>query len=438
MNTEEAMLNMDDLLAQMSVLKNEMNAQERKIRISQIDSELTIYRQNTLVLYGVVGGIVNMISLLDLFDVRPEIICTEEQEHWGLSLNGIKVISQKDLEKLQSKVKQGKTKKEIVVQIALRKDEYDGNQEEIQRLQALGCDKIISNSEALDALGFMSKGNMTNICPEIMELYAGRNSDRMAAKRISFVDFMVKNQKDKHFLYLCIMEKAGDHTLMHTLQKHRIKHEFMFHSPEAFHRPLVEKIPQKVKIFAAIREPISRDLSRLYEQFTMMFTSDTNRMLEYNLSNPLFQDGGDAQLCFDLYYDSPQARDELYSIGHFMERFKENILDLSQYPFDKEKGYTIIQEGNVEVFVYQLEKMNQIVKEASQFVGGKPFHSWVKGNEASSKWIHTSYKEAQKKLRISQEYFDRSYNCPWLSHFYSPEDIEKFKGKWRSHIDPEK
>lgn len=103
------------------------------------------------------------------------------------------------------------------------------------------------------------------------------------------------------------------------------------------------------------------------------------------------------------------------------------------YPFDKEKGYTIIKEGNIEVFVYQLEKLNDVFLELSDWVG-VPFEKMVNANKAEDKWVGESYKQACKEIEITQEYFDRCYNEPYVKHFYSDEDIEKFKERWRSHI----
>lgn len=55
-------------------------------------------------------------------------------------------------------------------------------------------------------------------------------------------------------------------------------------------------------------------------------------------------------------------------------------------------------------------------------------------NEARNKYYHRYYIEAQEQLEFSKEYFDWSFNGKVLNHFYSKEDIEKFREKWESHI----
>ncbi len=118
----------------------------------------------------------------------------------------------------------------------------------------------------------------------------------------------------------------------------------------------------------------------------------------------------------------------------FLEKFNNNITNVIGVPFDKESGYSIIKSGNIEVFVYQLEKLNNIIPQLSEWVGSNPFDQLVNDNIGEAKWTGESYKQAQKELVISQEYFDACFNAPYVKHFYSNEDIEKFKDRWRPHI----
>ncbi len=63
-----------------------------------------------------------------------------------------------------------------------------------------------------------------------------------------------------------------------------------------------------------------------------------------------------------------------------------------------------------------------------------PFESLLNDNVGEDKWYGDSYKQAKKELIISQEYFDAAFNEPYVKHFYSEADIEKFKAQWRPHI----
>ncbi len=111
-------------------------------------------------------------------------------------------------------------------------------------------------------------------------------------------------------------------------------------------------------------------------------------------------------------------------------------MDITKYPFDQDKGFTVIKKDNVEVFVYQLEKLNDLIPELSSWLN-VPFDKFINGNMATEKWSGDSYKRAQKEIEITQEYFDKCFDESYVKHCYSKADIEKFKARWRPHIKKE-
>ncbi len=84
------------------------------------------------------------------------------------------------------------------------------------------------------------------------------------------------------------------------------------------------------------------------------------------------------------------------------------------------------------MFVYQLEKLNQFVNELSQWIG-VPIDQLINGNVATDKWVSLSYKQAVEEIQISEEYFERCYREPFVSHFYSESDIQKFIARLKRH-----
>ncbi len=221
-----------------------------------------------------------------------------------------------------------------------------------------------------------------------------------------------------------------------------------------WHNPRVINNKYPVKVITAVREPIAQNLSSLYQKLPdkrdledwmlgeMANMSKAERARVFQKYEPGFvTEQGDVQLLFDYFLArfQPASQGNQMKTKHpqliqqFVAEFKENVVDITAYPFDQEKGYAIIKEGNVEVFVYQLEKLNHIVPELSAWLG-VPFDKLINGNQASDKWLGENYKQAQKDIKITQAYFDDCYHQPYVQHCYSPADIEKFKEKWRSHI----
>ncbi len=228
--------------------------------------------------------------------------------------------------------------------------------------------------------------------------------------------------------------KTGDMTITNTFNKNAQVRLTHCHSPSLLHKEFIKN--GRVKITTAVREPVSRALSGLYQVIS------TGELLVYNQKVTFndfahFLEHENPQFLFDMSfghgYKNSEKQKRLTPYQNFFTQFKENIVNVLDYPFDQEKGYTIIREGNYDIFFYQLEKLNDLVPELSQWMG-VPFDKLEKSNEASGKWIAESYAKAKKEITFSQEYFDACYNDPYVQHCYSPEDIAKFKRKWESHI----
>ena len=119
----------------------------------------------------------------------------------------------------------------------------------------------------------------------------------------------------------------------------------------------------------------------------------------------------------------------------FQENFeKYNHINVYNYPFDKKRGYSIIQDKDTEIFVYQLEKLNDIRKELGEFLEIENLEL-INDNVGEEKWYASAYKQALKGLKLSREYFEYCYNSELVRHFYSEEDIHRFRKRWSKNID---
>ncbi len=273
------------------------------------------------------------------------------------------------------------------------------------------------------------------------------NGSNLILKGIN-VAFPILYTRCKHKIFLDIANKVT-YALINKKHK-KINYTNIFHTPVVFDENNYKNV-KKIKIITAVREPISQNISGLFQrigtggdslskQFVLdNFTPEKNKIDNfYSEYKEIFiKNNSNVQTLFDTMLNNTVYQENTsYNfsiIQKFIPLFCENILDLLSHPFDQEKGYAIMKEGNIEVFVYQLEKLNSIVPELSAWVG-VPFDKLEKSNVGEDKWIGDSYKQAQKHLKITQEYFDKCYNEPYVKHFYSPEDIEKFKERWRPHI----
>lgn len=263
------------------------------------------------------------------------------------------------------------------------------------------------------------------------------------------------NSTPRNPIIICSPPKTADITLNLTLDlyKSEVSYINLSHLPRLINKEKIKTKLGKIKIITGIREPISQNLSRMFQDISAgMNATDwilgditMNKHEKKNIikkcENLFIQNGEDVQLLWDNYierYIYPTDLNDRMSIEPkcvqvFLKEFKNNIFDILEYPFDKEKGYAIVSEDNIEVFVYQLEKLNNVIPELSSFVG-VVFDDLKNGNVAEDKWVGDAYKQAKKTITLSPEYFERCYKEPYVQHFYSEKDIAKFKEKWRENV----
>lgn len=192
----------------------------------------------------------------------------------------------------------------------------------------------------------------------------------------------------------------------------------------------------KIKIIVTIQEPISHILSMIYQQLSSPYDNYFNLIMRKSFKNQedFLQKIDNIYLFFTLYTQKRDKLPQTLYMDRFIEIFNNQIVNLFQHDFDKEKGYSIIKQGEIEVFVYQQEKMNDIVDDLSTWIGENKFTELKKSDSAIAKWIKPHYKLAQKEIKFSQGFFDNCYNQDWVKHFYSDYDIQKRKERWQTHI----
>lgn len=181
------------------------------------------------------------------------------------------------------------------------------------------------------------------------------------------------------------------------------------------------KAQENLRIITAVREPIARDISRFFQSFTLPYTKWADQ------TN-------------DIYADFIKMAKGCYERKeNIFEWFNDEIkqvfeVDIYKYPFDCEKGYAVIEKGNISILVLKLEKLNALESVIGKFVQAEDFQL-VNANEAKDKPYRYMYEEFKQNVKLPQSYVDSYYKGnPYMDHFYSEEEKEGFLEKWRKHI----
>lgn len=380
------------------------------IPISKINGNLDIFRENKVYLWGSPPDFNHALGSLSLFRERNipiAGICVANETVWREShFQFIPVIK---LETLLTET--------VPVLLQLTLPEIEEDYALFQRLSPLFQGKhqtLLRQGELHAMLPFFRdlEGKSPVTAQEIQEVLTHRTlSERMKALQYF-------HTQEREGLFLCLPPKTGDHSLIETFQKEGIPHHFVFHNPNFWDPSLFLNQGKRVKIITATRDPKAQLISLMFQMLGDFSQSLTARFLLYGQEDAsFFAEGGDVQGFFDLLLPTLRQGDSL-EIGEqssFFKRFQENICPLSG--FDVQRGYSIYTMGDLQVFVYQLERLDAVVPALASFVGGD-FTSLVRKNEADKKWVAESYRQAKEHLSIPPSDVERWYQASWYRQFY--------------------
>ncbi len=412
------------------------------IRLSKIDDELTVYKGKDIILFG--AGYQGRVVKRELESKGFQItgFCDNDKKKWGEIINGTEVISPDRLCEIYND--------KMLVQISCI---YSSEIE--KQLQLLKIDSFISYREYCERM-------------EGIRIYCGLPQSVKQYKTLctkpSYFELLVRKQcidyalRVKYydmdsFHIVCLPPKTGNHTIEASIRE--CGGEFV-----AFRHTFNDMFPvwskllegKKIKIITGVREPVAQNISFFFQQNTRFYDipeywkdgGDVQFLWDKWISNVL---GNDVQLRrksiegkentnFDYMEYIHAIYDNIVTVQYFFERNfeKYNGINVYDYSFDQEQGYSIIREGNIEVFIYQLEKLNAVKDSMGEFLGLKNFEL-KNENVGAQKWYAPAYRQALEELKLSREYVEYCYGSRLARHFYSNKDIEQFKRRWSKNID---
>lgn len=105
-------------------------------------------------------------------------------------------------------------------------------------------------------------------------------------------------------------------------------------------------------------------------------------------------------------------------------------IDVFEHPFNQEKGYGRITQENVDLLILTLEQLSDLIPTVlSDFVDAS-----LRVQRDNTRTDNV-YAEVKKRLRLPESRVRRLYDHPWMRHFYTEQDIEKFVGRWSKTSD---
>lgn len=186
------------------------------------------------------------------------------------------------------------------------------------------------------------------------------------------------------------------------------------------------------KLITLVREPIARHISGFFQ----LLNGISRWLLQRSIADKGFQSA-----LRELMLSTHDELETWYGNGFLpIETWFENEflpvtgIDVFRHPFDVDKGYTVIRENGIEVLLMTMESLPYLEGVIGEFIGNSDF-KLPKENVSTEKEYAKLYKETLDTVEIPREFFDHYYkDSPFMKHFYSQADIERFAARWRSHV----
>lgn len=177
------------------------------------------------------------------------------------------------------------------------------------------------------------------------------------------------------------------------------------------------------KIITMVRDPIAVDLATVFQ---WMGTGILDRYCAEQLKG-----GKD----FLLIVSELMTRIQNRLFRWFEEELKELCdIDVFEYTFDREQGYTIISKDTVEILLLKTEKLPFLTDIVRNFVHNQELEILSENMGNNKEYAHI-YKEVKEKLELPKEYVEYYYkDNSFMNHFYTKKEQKSFMRKWTKHV----
>jgi hypothetical protein len=187
-------------------------------------------------------------------------------------------------------------------------------------------------------------------------------------------------------------------------------------------------------IVTLTREPISRNISDFFENIEAK-PSDAGHQY-YVKSDPDFYD---FEIKVNVEDMSALVQLFLERLDHdapakYFDQELKSVFDIDVFSgeFPTSKGYRIYKGQRADVLLIRLENLNDCAGEAfKDFLGIEDF-TLISANIGNEKTSAPLYRRFKNSVVLPESYVERMYDSKYMRHFYSDEEIARFRAKWRT------
>jgi hypothetical protein len=180
---------------------------------------------------------------------------------------------------------------------------------------------------------------------------------------------------------------------------------------------------KKLKVLTMVREPIARNISAFFQTYDW-YVEETQKEQQSQ-----FAFLKSVEQCFFEKY--PHSMPLTWLDDEIQQSLEINVFETD---FQKEKGYNIYYGEYADLLLLKLECLDKCVQSAfEEFLGVKNF-TLSKANLGQDKKYSAVYKNLLKVIEVPEKYINEVYSSKYAQHFYTEEEIERFREKWSRKI----
>jgi hypothetical protein len=181
------------------------------------------------------------------------------------------------------------------------------------------------------------------------------------------------------------------------------------------------------KIISLVRDPIAREVSDFFTNAPSVHPEMYTASGRLNLC--------DALCCLVDTLHAFEASSDYLCTWFDKEMKTVSGIDVYDYPFDHESGYTIIDKGNISLLLLRLENLNDIFEQAArQFFRLEADFLLIRSNSSSNHPYSEIYNDLLSKIVVPKETCERIYSSRFAKHFYSLKMRQAFMEKWSREL----
>jgi hypothetical protein len=208
------------------------------------------------------------------------------------------------------------------------------------------------------------------------------------------------------------IERFSNEEVIHIHWKHLYEKDF-FHVCLPYEKILVHERKNPCLVISGVRDIVSRIVSGRFQDYESRGRNRTE--MTFSLFIDEFNEwfNTDADNIFNWF-------DHQYYCG----------LDVYAYPFDYQKGYTIISNKYIRLFLYRQENLSSLAHPLGNFLNIPGLIFSDSSNTAKSKWYSDVYKRVMTELVLPEQRLIELYNSRYMHHFYSRKERKAFIKFW--------